>query len=116
MEAAMSKRVKRIEGILPCPFCGAEAAQPKYDFGIFNVTCKSCLATASPSAWNARTEIQWQPIETAPKDGTEILAYWTYAKDHEVLHWGTCSWKNHKDGAYVTKPDYWLPLSKPTIK
>lgn len=30
---------------------------------------------------------EWQPIETAPRDGTEFLAYDIQAKKQDVCHW-----------------------------
>jgi Lar family restriction alleviation protein len=64
--------------LLPCPFCGSldvgYSAQDGHDF----VVCNNCGAEGPFScktgiaAWNQRT-IPWQPIETAPKDGTWVL-------------------------------------------
>lgn len=63
----------------------------------------------------------WQPIETAPKDGTEILACGTWYQ--AVVHWGQLNEENvppgwlHHDGkndpmwyrmGYALK--YWMPL------
>ena len=53
----------------------------------------------------------WQPIETAPKDGTPIYA----RKDHEVTIeyvW----WDNNPDGwmgwEYSEPPLWWIPIPK----
>lgn len=71
---------------------------------------------------------EWQPIETAPKDGTQILAYgrygWGgYAK--RKIGWAVISWAEEfggdesrwvlvHDNPYVDVmfPTYWMPLPK----
>jgi hypothetical protein len=68
--------------------------------------------------------MEWQPIETAPKDGTRILAYWPdiYANSSAVqceTWWGP--WGNSKstwqtvwewaDGPNC--PTHWMPLPEP---
>jgi hypothetical protein len=54
----------------------------------------------------------WQPIETAPKDGTEILIYDTQAKEIWKVFWG---WSNNKD---FTTQEYYRTweLSHPRSK
>lgn len=56
---------------------------------------------------------QWQPIETVPKDGTHIIAYWSGYKRPVVAWW------NQADQAFESLsllndedrfPDYWMPL------
>lgn len=57
--------------------------------------------------------MEWQPIETAPKDGRHILvysndriisAYWSFSAEDwaEVLH-----------GDIMHSPTHWQPLPKP---
>jgi len=55
----------------------------------------------------------WQPIETAPKDGTPVLMI----EDGRqfVAQWSTCcGWCNGEDG--ILMPDYWMPLPNPPTK
>jgi len=52
----------------------------------------------------------WQPIETAPKDGTTILVFhngsmWT------VLWSDVQEWHDANDYGYT--PTHWMPLPKP---
>jgi len=54
----------------------------------------------------------WQPIETAPKDGTPILA-WICWFDGPCVHTGHFSsgefWPDFRDAASKT-PTHWMPL------
>jgi hypothetical protein len=59
----------------------------------------------------------WQPIETAPRDGTEIL-FWVAPEMSEgwaeVGHW----FETAHDGWWVAhtierKPTHWMPLPEP---
>lgn len=71
--------------LLPCPFCGGKAATGggvNYSF----VNCTECMASTNVlladghqptleeaiAEWNTRAP-QWQPIETAPKDGASFI-------------------------------------------
>ena len=53
---------------------------------------------------------QWRPIETAPKDGTHILAF------HNGSIW-TVWWSDtqmwHDSNDYDYRPTHWMPLPKP---
>ena len=58
--------------------------------------------------------MEWQPIETAPKDGTDIL---TYAKfgGISVRYWGEgddegMAWQPRIRGCF---PTHWMPLPNP---
>lgn len=68
---------------------------------------------------------EWQPIETAPKDGSPVLVYavegCTQWKFYTPL-W-ICRWEEgHEDGEWIEaggelyttcKPTHWMPLPKP---
>lgn len=58
----------------------------------------------------------WQPIATAPKDGTFILAYWSeeeypheFVSRHDVVEWMGGCWCM-SDGDDVIDPTHWMPL------
>ena len=70
--------------------------------------------------------MQWQPIETAPKDGTCILGVWVYTEDYSLVKWGRRGWEGYCDGE-KSKPaqgscfkdlhepylTHWMPLPEP---
>ena len=63
----------------------------------------------------------WQPIETAPKDGTPILIYeppYFDATPHAtyVCSWDTYkeAWVEHSGECYAQyEPTHWMPLPEP---
>ena len=63
---------------------------------------------------------QWQPIETAPKDGTRVLATWDYTWCQSGPHAEVCEtnesgeWFYSYDGDGPQKPPtHWMPLPAP---
>lgn len=58
---------------------------------------------------------QWQPIETAPKDGTRILAYYVSHQKYSLMRWLHFEWCDDADDACLHF-DYWMPLPSPPEK
>ena len=60
----------------------------------------------------------WKPIETAPKDGTHVLAYSPHEGQY-VCWWGQWNmWQNNEvsemDGDIIDQsPTHWMPLGDP---
>lgn len=55
---------------------------------------------------------EWQPIETAPKDGTKILAFNKWG-EYGVAEWvesQQCWFAGYDD---FTAPTHWMPLPEP---
>jgi hypothetical protein len=91
-----------------------------------NCDCKRCRDAVYFEHDNALAALQslgyaemgWQPIETAPKDGTSILAIWQWNADdpncgagtHEVVRW--CGWWD-ANGFTQPDPSHWMPLPEP---
>jgi len=64
---------------------------------------------------------EWQPIERAPKDGTQILAY---ACGYTGHFYGVAEWALNGPGkiqphqerwfwSYAIRPTHWMPLPAP---
>jgi hypothetical protein len=60
----------------------------------------------------------WQPIETAPKDGTRILVWDSY-DDETVVFWSSSvkDWRLNVAGSYAEDDchtfTHWMPLPEP---
>ena len=65
---------------------------------------------------------EWLPIESAPKDGTEIIVDTTteYANDVSLVVWceadegGPEGWWDYWGG--LLEPKYWIPVPKKPVK
>ena len=133
-DVAASAEADAVVGLLPCPFCGKPPAlvtdgpddydpTDSDDWRVYHVFCENenCvqpgvygdeIATTAIVAWNTRATA-WQPIETAPKDGTEVLLghansiwldYWTMANELDGF-WAMCDqWEDPE------VPTHWMPL------
>jgi hypothetical protein len=71
---------------------------------------------------NAPSENEWQPIDTAPKDGTRILLVGHRVREIDIGHWGNGYYLGRKQGyrqTWVTnpgnmvRPTHWMPLPPP---
>ncbi len=61
-----------------------------------------------------RGALEWQPIETAPKDGTRFIGL-KPNRNVEVVHWSTkyrpSAWAT--DEEFYLYPTHWMPLPAP---
>ena len=65
----------------------------------------------------------WQPIETAPKDGSQIVIYWPYwSSDPFIANYSgdsggwegeRCLTPTHAEAYPERQPTHWMPLPKP---
>jgi hypothetical protein len=99
--------------------------------GAGKVRCPTCDGTGALSRsvttvvpWPPRG---WHPIETAPRDGTDILVWGRYCMDPCTVRWKHEEWEGSWDGMRVidqsgdfgttyqtiTAPTHWMPLPEP---
>ena len=57
---------------------------------------------------------EWQPIETAPRDGTNILS-WEHKMECMIIFWQSGDWHCTHDceDLYFSEPTHWMPLPEP---
>jgi Lar family restriction alleviation protein len=118
--------------LAPCPFCGSTDDDLSCDvdeYGRAYVVCGNC-ATEGPfvvshiigsdaaieqaiAAWNQRSA--WQPIETAPGDGTEIFAWDGKGVKVAWCYEGRWIYDDEMESPYLTHwhPTHWQPLPQP---
>ena len=69
--------------------------------------------TLPPTAEQIANETAWQPIETAPKDGTFILCFVDAYMKPMVLFWDSLYWREPANMLGLKKqPTHWMPLPK----
>ena len=91
-----------------------------YEQGAGSVLRESCYDEARrydetiSKVRDFRRATGWQPIETAPKDGTRILAWhWHWSKQEEVIaRWSDDQWQNAWSELTI-HPTHWMPLPEP---
>ena len=75
------------------------------------------------TAWVASQKLatpQWQPVESAPKDGTRILVYNVVAgiystapyENGNSIIYPLHGWSHH-DSVHFPEPTHWQPLAQP---
>lgn len=72
--------------------------------------------------------MKWQPIETAPRDGTEILGIYLCSgfADYSIVRWINGDWRGFCDGEHSVRSQsgsetnyhepfltHWMPLPSP---
>ncbi len=63
--------------------------------------------------------MKWQPIETAPKDGNDVLVFG--GGDYTVAHWNGEEWRDYGDIGWAgmcgddNQPTHWMPLPEPPV-
>lgn len=84
-------------------------------FGVLWIHLTSNEQREECRAFAAGLEAMWQPIETAPKDGTNIIANVPgFGMGKMVLFWMDSRWRESAQmlGLKV-EPTHWMPLPQP---
>ena len=78
--------------------------------------CEACLAEREAEIKRLKAG-GWQPIETAPKDGTWILVYTPENEEfkggHSVATWAMNTWIYDGMCPEEWPPTHWMPLPQP---
>lgn len=56
---------------------------------------------------------EWQPIETAPKDGESILAWLPHLALPGCIYYSGGHWRWVTNGGWAGVPTHWMPLPPP---
>jgi hypothetical protein len=82
--------------------------------------CPACLRLVSETLAAQAVEkvAGWQPIESAPKDGTEILVGWVGAKTIRPARWVSMNgWIIYMSTTKpLNPPTHWMPLPSPPVR
>lgn len=84
----------------------------------FEMDTTECQKLIEDARQEFAAKYSWQPIETAPKDGTEILLFeltFNGAPYMFTAKWDSedADWKCIEFEAYDHNPTYWMPLPEP---
>lgn len=73
------------------------------------------MARCIVGGWDGLPPVSlWQPMETAPKDGTEILVIRAGTKRFRIVFHGDCGWYDGFGGQWDTNRfTHWMPLPTP---
>ncbi len=108
-----------------CAYCSTVIC---YTNGVIGETTRNELIahgmTCANNPWNKRiaeleAQLEWQPIETAPEDGTEVLASGFLYDDPANGRWiEACKfwwsgWVLSSNDSKVYNPTHWMPLPEP---
>ena len=118
--------------LAPCPYCGHDASMAVYhrrnsqDPSEHYVVCANARCKVRPytsfcpsaelaaRAWNTRAVATWQPLDTAPKDETEFLAWSAGSKCCGIVSWSLLHKCWIDDSGYAAPvPDRWMPIPPP---
>ena len=106
-----------------CPFCGeamAERYSPPYRYTGFGYHYHTCPTIGCPSSrleiisnnedrWNKRAD-DWQPIKTAPTDGTVVLGYDPSWYDIATPMLYNDGWVFFHIQTETIRPTHWMPI------
>jgi hypothetical protein len=74
---------------------------------------KAAAQSHFDAAVSSVLEDDWQTMETAPKDGTQILAYWDRFDIYGVVWFEEGNWHEYEFENIVREPRCWSDLPSP---
>jgi hypothetical protein len=108
-----------------CPFCdGSTHFRTEGDVtGCYHIGMPHCPVgrwTMTVEQWNHRVSSPeavsvWQPIETAPKDGSDILVFVPSTSEQFAAYWREGDWTYalYRGTRIICQPSIWQPLPEP---
>lgn len=98
------------------PFMDLDKSSRRFD----KIMQLEARASAVIAALESPSPKGWQPIETAPKDGTWIIAWYAGSKIMQPTYWGFPNgsdeeWWCEFDGDSVSAPSHWMSLPTPPL-
>ena len=97
-----------------------EADRADLEDAMRNILRRALKALATPASATERERSEWQPIETAPKDGTRLLGFgnWSHPENEApvsfaaVMAWSAGRWTV---SAMAFRATHWMPLPAPPV-
>lgn len=81
--------------------------------------CENCIEAdlvRVGASIQSKQEPAWQPIETAPKDGTRILVVCELGViESNIAQSGSFIYKHLSGSGSPVEPTHWMPLPKPPV-
>lgn len=87
----------------------------KSEFGPVAAICRGDALKELSTQAELLKACEWQTIESAPKEGTKILATRNYnmPQPYEIIWWHNGGWNANNALSCFPDPTHWMPLPKP---
>ncbi len=106
-----------------------EKLKKDYDQLLDNTVCNELYNAKSKENEKLKERLRWQPISTAPKDGTKIILlhfeqlswpkpeikFWARIRIGYFTQYGWQGQIQGETSPHIKEPEYWMPLPKPPI-
>jgi hypothetical protein len=120
IERAVAERLIELKGDcielkIPCDYC--EDVCPISNYCNYDDSAEATFSKVQKWAKKNPPESPWQPIKTAPKDGTEILCWikadeWGSEAGYRILSWSARGKYWEARNRNLKEPTHWMPIPK----